>query len=239
MAAGFDVVSLNHAEAVMDRDFPGPLFELQEILTTFEIYDTDLIRGGGGESIVTQRLRHAFAGRAWNKKKIVIKKIVNDVERAATTHEIDHVRRTENGSLALEIEWNNKDPFFDRDLENFQRLHLEGVISVGIIVTRGRSLQLNMRRIVSEFGKNRNIQSFTDLAQIGIHLTQRQTRLVENSNGVFVEEWARIFVSDKFGSSTTHWEKLQVRIQRGVGNPCPLILIGIPSELVQCTHGID
>jgi Restriction endonuclease BglII len=35
------------------------------------------------------------------------------------------------GVVALEIEWNNKDPFFDRDLENFKRLHAEGAISVG------------------------------------------------------------------------------------------------------------
>src|SRR5262249_14440838 len=33
------------------------------------------------------------------------------------------------GTIALEIEWNNKDPFFDRDLENFKRLHSDGAIS--------------------------------------------------------------------------------------------------------------
>ena len=33
----------------------------------------------------------------------------------------------------MEIEWNNKDPFYDRDLENFKRLHADGAISVGIM----------------------------------------------------------------------------------------------------------
>ena len=51
------------------------------------------------------------------------------------THEIDHIRDCNLGTLALEIEWNNKDPFFDRDLENFQRLHEDGAISVGIVLT--------------------------------------------------------------------------------------------------------
>lgn len=73
------------------------------------------------------------------------REIVDDDERS--THEIDHVRETERGAVALEIEWNNKDPFFDRDLENFQRLHAEGAVSVGVIVTRGASLQTNMRRM--------------------------------------------------------------------------------------------
>lgn len=44
----------------------------------------------------------------------------------------------------------------------------------------------------------------------------------------FVDDWARRFVHDKFGRATTHWDKMQERIERGVGNPCPLLLIGIP-----------
>ena len=43
--------------------------------------------------------------------------------------------------IALEIEWNNKDPFFDRDLNNFRLLFELRVISVGIIVTRCDALQ--------------------------------------------------------------------------------------------------
>ncbi|WP_428102394.1 BglII/BstYI family type II restriction endonuclease [Candidatus Rariloculus sp.] len=69
-------------------------------------------------------------------------------ETESVTHEIDHVRDDAQGALALEIEWNNKDPFFDRDLENFKRLHAEGAISVGIIVTRGASLQTALREII-------------------------------------------------------------------------------------------
>lgn len=47
------------------------------------------------------------------------------------------------------------------------------------------------------------------------------------------EEWARVFVGDKFGMATTHWGKLQERVRRGVGNPCPLLLVGIPSAVVK------
>ena len=43
--------------------------------------------------------------------------------------------------VAVEMEWNNKDPFYDRDLINFQALHHEGAIAVGVIVTRGPALQ--------------------------------------------------------------------------------------------------
>ena len=43
--------------------------------------------------------------------------------------------------IALELEWNNKDPFFDRDLNNFRLLFDLHVVSVGIIITRCDELQ--------------------------------------------------------------------------------------------------
>ena len=147
-AAGFDVDIKNHALAILTKDFPGPFQELCTTLLGIKIPCSELIKGGGGEAQSTQRLRRALTERGWAKRKIVIRKIVDGHERASTTHEVDHVRQGVKGAIALEIEWNNKDPFFDRDLENFQRLHAEGAISVGVIVTRGASLQGNMRSII-------------------------------------------------------------------------------------------
>ena len=43
--------------------------------------------------------------------------------------------------VALEIEWNNKDPFYDRDLNNFRLLFDLRAISVGVIITRCDDLQ--------------------------------------------------------------------------------------------------
>ncbi|WP_220452332.1 BglII/BstYI family type II restriction endonuclease [Calidithermus roseus] len=39
------------------------------------------------------------------------------------------------------MEWNNKDPFFDRDLNNFRLLFELRAISVGVIITRCDELQ--------------------------------------------------------------------------------------------------
>jgi hypothetical protein len=63
-------------------------------------------------------------------------------------------------------------------------------------------------------------------------------RVTRKKNPVpFREAWVDHFVSDKFGAATTHWSKLQDRVQRGVGNPCPLLLIGLPDSIV--TFGED
>ena len=229
---GFDVQTVNHAKAVLTKDFPGPLAELCEVLAEFRISDVEIMQGGGGEAASTQRLRRSLDGREWTKRKIVIQKTVDGIKRATITHEIDHVRRTENGAIALEIEWNNKDPFFDRDLENFQRLHSEGAISVGVIVTRGESMQLRMAEIVETCAANHGVKDFADLELFGINPTPRQRKQVRADVQGFAMEWSRPFVRDKFGTATTHWGKLQERIDRGVGNPCPLLLIGIPASAV-------
>ena len=68
------------------------------------------------------------------------------------------------------------------------------------------------REIMKPFQRNRNPMTFRDSS-------------------------ARAFVGDKFGESTTHWRKLEDRMHRGVGNPCPLVFIGIPASVVTFHEG--
>jgi hypothetical protein len=51
----------------------------------------------------------------------------------------------------------------------------------------------------------------------------------------FRDAVAHVLVSDKIGEATTHWRKLEERIRRGVGNPRPLVLIGLPISVVACS----
>jgi hypothetical protein len=231
---GFEVLALHHAEAILTRDMRGALNELETILAAFEIPAVELIRGGGGEGQGTQRLRKALAAAGWLKHTFQVRKTVDGEVRESASHEVDHVKRFGDYTIALEIEWNNKDPFFDRDLENFKRLHSDGAISVGAIITRGRSLHEGLRDVITAFAQTAGIQSLEDLAAY-YKPTDRQRGLVERhakSRESFAAGWANAFVADKFGEATTHWRKLADRVERGVGNPCPLLLIGIPRSVV-------
>lgn len=235
---GFEIRFESHAAAILEKDFPVALDELENVLQRVHVPITEIIGSGGGETKGTQRLRRALTEMGWRKGKFEIKKTINGIERQSISHEIDHVRELEGDHLALEIEWNNKDPFFDRDLENFKRLHAEGAISVGIIVTRGPSLHDRMHEMVLSFAREHGIDSIKDLKRIGLNPTPRQISSVmrrverERKPIEFSTAWADSFVSDKFGEATTHWRKLMDRISRGVGNPCPLLLIGLPSSIV-------
>jgi hypothetical protein len=231
----FQVLALHHAEAILKHDMESAVDELEEVLLSISIPAQELVYGGGGEGELTQRLRNSLSKtHGWKKHNFEIKKIVDGKEKESISHEIDHVKVFKKGTFALEIEWNNKDPFFDRDLENFKRLHADGVISIGAIITRGESLQDGLRELIEKFARKNDVSGIAKLADFYTP-TPRQKELIEKatkSKGSFEQGWAHAFVSDKFGEATTHWRKLEDRVHRGVGNPCPLLLIGIPKEVV-------
>lgn len=237
---GFDIRFLSHARSILYGEFQEMLVELCETLNNLELPITEIIGSGGGETKFTQRLRRTLAAKDWKKHNFEIGKTIDGVQRESTSHEVDHVKWKDGvGVLACEIEWNNKDPFFDRDLENFKRLHAEGAISVGILITRGASLQEFMWDAVFKFAADRNIQDYDDLAANGYTPTPKQKANVlkrvnrEKDPIPFQSAWTDNFVSNKYGQATTHWTKLEDRVDRGVGNPCPLLLIGLPKSIVR------
>ncbi len=150
IAANFQVDFRSHAMAILKIDFPEVAEVIEDVLLGSTIPIEEIIRSGGGETKGTQRLRNALRAREWNKHNFIVERTIDGVPREAQSHEVDHVRTLAAGTIALEIEWNNKDPFFDRDLENFKRLHADGAISLGIIITRGSALQDALRTLVPE-----------------------------------------------------------------------------------------
>ena len=235
---GFEIEFRSHAQAILSIDFTEVAEQLENVLLSSTIPIEEIIGSGGGETKGTQRLRRALASHEWRKHIFVVQRIIDGIQREAQSHEIDHVKTFDAGTIALEIEWNNKDPFFDRDLENFKRLHSDGAISLGIIVTRGSSLHGSMKRLVRRFVDENQVNSHDDMERIGLTRTRRQIadvmkRVTRKKNPIpFRDAWVDHFVGDKFGAATTHWSKLQDRVQRGVGNPCPLVLIGLPDSMV-------
>jgi hypothetical protein len=78
-----------------------------------------------------KRERIGKKGKPLKKHESVIVTF-EEINFAAPTHQVDCYR----DRIALEVEWNNKNPFFDRDLNNFRLLFELRAIEVGVIVTR-------------------------------------------------------------------------------------------------------
>ena len=123
--------------------------------------------------------------------------------------------------------------------------HLHCVIpGGGLIVTRGKSLQDNMRDLVRRFLDERHLDKLDDLRAWGYDPTSKQRAFINKQTTrktnplSFREAFTNKFVADKFGEATTHWRKLEDRVHRGVGNPCPLVLIGLPDSIVTFHEGM-
>lgn len=133
----YEVHQWRHALAILDADFPGEARDLQEVLEGFRLRRSWIAVGGGRKSKVAQWLDGELAQRGWQPRKFNTRLAVDETVLESPTHEVDCFKNR----VALEIEWNNKDPFFDRDLNNFRLLFDLRVVSVGIIITRADELQ--------------------------------------------------------------------------------------------------
>lgn len=133
----YEVHEWRHATAILHNDFPDEWNDVLSTLSEFRLLRADIIAPGGRKSAIAANIDGVLARRGWHEKGFSTQVVVDDVSRDNPTHKIDCFK---NG-IALEIEWNNKDPFFDRDLNNFRILFELKAISVGVIVTRCDQLQ--------------------------------------------------------------------------------------------------
>lgn len=133
----YEVHEWKHACAILKNDFPGEWKDIIEVLSAFRLHKTDIKTPGGGKSPISNKLDGEFFKRSWVEKAFDTKVVVDDKMRENPTHKIDCYKN----QVALEVEWNNKDPFYDRDLNNFRILFELRAISVGVVVTRSDELQ--------------------------------------------------------------------------------------------------
>jgi len=144
----YEVHEWKHACAILKGDYPEEWKDMIEVLENFRLFKSHVLAPGGGKSPVAHALDDEFFRRRWEEKNFETKVVVDDIEMESPTHKVDCFK---NG-VALEIEWNNKDPFFDRDLNNFRLLFELRAISVGVIVTRSDELQ----EIFDQLGKGKS-----------------------------------------------------------------------------------
>lgn len=133
----YEVHEYKHACAILHQDFPEQWNEIMEVLTNFRLKESDIMAPGGRKSPIASAIDDRFYEMGWHEKEFKTKIVIDDVEKDTPTHKVDCVK----GRVALDIEWNNKDPFFDRDLNNFRLLFDRDAISVAVIITRCSDLQ--------------------------------------------------------------------------------------------------
>jgi hypothetical protein len=167
-----------HACAILAEDYPNEFKDLVECLTAFVLKRSHIMAGGGGRSQIPTTIDGFLHERGWREEKFDIAITVDGNPVPIPTHKIDNFRN----EVAVEVEWNNKTEFYDRDLNNFRLLKDLRALAVGVIITRLSEL----RTLFTELG-----------------------------------------VWHKYGTTSTHWNKLIPKVDGGGAGGCPLLLVGI------------
>jgi hypothetical protein len=171
----------SHAAAILAGDFPDQWNDILKCLRAFTLRKSHITVGGGGRSQIPVLLDGFLERKGWAEKQFNIGIRIDSDEIDIPTHRIDNFK----DGVGVEVEWNNKTEFYDRDLNNFRLLHQLRVLSVGVIITRVSELQ----NLFDELG-----------------------------------------IGQKYGPSTTHWNKLLPKIDGGGAGGCPVLAIGISQD---------
>jgi len=100
-----------HACSILAGDFASEWKDLLDCLKAFTLRRSYIIKGGGGRSEIPQTLDGFLKHRGWAKKRFDIQIMVDGKPYPTPTHEIDNFKNR----VGVEVEWNNKTEFYDRD----------------------------------------------------------------------------------------------------------------------------
>ena len=137
MVENYEIHEWRHASAILRTDFRAEWDDILSVLRTFRLRKSHIAIGGGGKSKVSGSIDKAFSDRGWSERKFVTKIQVDENVIESPTHKVDCFK---NG-IGVEIEWNNKTEFYDRDLNNYRLLFELRALNVGVIITRCDGLQ--------------------------------------------------------------------------------------------------
>lgn len=144
----YEVYSYRGAAAVLSQSFPDQFSQIIDALNRLEITRTMIRTPGGSKGPIAKYIDTLFTSE-WQetrisadlhvrlnhaRKDLVISEYIRN--GYLDGHRIDFL----NGRVAVDLEWNSKDQTYDRDLYAFSAFHSAGAIDVGVLITRGSSL---------------------------------------------------------------------------------------------------
>ena len=170
--AKYEIYSYRNAAGILSNGFPAQFGDILTALRNFEITTAMIRSAGGSKSSIAKHVDTLFDDE-WIETRISAdlhvkllhaKKsdaIVSQYTRQGFLdgHRIDFVK----GKVALDLEWNSKDQTYDRDLYAFSAFYEAGAIDVGVILTRGFTLDTAFFR---SLGKALNKDGSDDLGEV-------------------------------------------------------------------------
>jgi hypothetical protein len=139
----YEVHEWRNAAGVLNTAHADEWDDVMDALRKFRFKTSDVLAKGKNKSDLAKSFDAMLTAKGWKETLFDTSIKVDEDIRKSPTHKVDCYKN----QVALEVEWNNKDPFFDRDLNNFRLLFELRVIDVGIILTRCSELQLIFNKV--------------------------------------------------------------------------------------------
>ncbi len=144
----YEVFSYRNAAGILKNSFPEQFTDIVTALTALTITSQQIRTPGGSKSEIAKYVDTLF-GEDWLETRISADLHVKLMppkgdqifssyvrEGYLDGHRIDFVK----DRVAVDLEWNSKDQTYDRDLYAFSAFYEAGAIDVGVIITRGSSM---------------------------------------------------------------------------------------------------
>lgn len=148
---GWHCYDWRNAATILEHAYNVEWNDILAVLSIFRLRHSQLAAKGRNKTEIAAGIDGEFYKRGWKETKFDTKIVVDGDPMESPTHSVDCFKNR----VALELEWNNKDPFYDRDLNNFRLLYDLRIADVGVMVTRSTGLQKWLHRNYRTFNKDR------------------------------------------------------------------------------------
>jgi len=200
----WEFMETNSAAAVMQAVCRDEWADIVHVLSTYRLSAEYWLKPGGNRGDIADQIDSMFSARGWKEarldletKGILYSKDRQMIGTLPTVHQEGYLVDNYKGRVVLDVEWNAKDGNLDRDLASYRSWHEAGVISAGVIITKDRlSLLALARKLWSDH-------------QLTLPEAGRTKKLP----------------IDLETSTTTTFDKAQMRVRRGVMGTCPLLVV--------------
>src|SRR5689334_20580124 len=97
----YELHEWRHATAVLRNDFSQEWNDILEVLTSFRLRKSDIVRSGGNKTLIASGIDSSFNKLGWVEKSFSTSVLIDGHQIDSPTHKVDCYKNR----IALEIEW--------------------------------------------------------------------------------------------------------------------------------------
>lgn len=188
---------------------PDEWADVLAVLEEFSLDPAHWMKAGGNRGDIAAAIDAAFGQRGWAETRIDVETrgIYLDrrkqiVEETAPIMQEGYLVDNRKGKVVVDVEWNAKDGNLDRDMAAYRAWHEAGLIVGAVLITKHlTSLRVLANKLWSDY-------------QEKIHPSRQNPKLP----------------MDVGTTTTTTFEKSELRIKRGTGGTCPLLIVAVSDK---------